>query len=277
VNLEWLLEPLRYEFFVRGLIGLSLIAVLCACVGTFVVLKGLSYIGDAMAHAVFPGIVASFLLKINYFIGGVAAAIITALSIGFVARRSGLKQDSAVGTVFVGMFALGVVLLSQTRTYSVDLAHLLVGEPLGISSSDIQTTLILGSFALIALFALQKELVLVSFDETEARVIGLPVNALNTFTLILIALTVVLAIQVVGTILVVSFLVTSSSTARLLTTRVGAMMLWGSGIGVACGVLGLYLSYFLGTPAGAMVVIVNTLVFIAVLLLRRTRNDPARV
>ncbi len=271
-----ILEPLHYEFFVRGLIGLSLVAVLCACVGTFVVLKGLSYIGDAMAHAVFPGIVASFLLKINYFIGGIAAAIITALSIGVVSRRSGLKQDSAVGTVFVGMFALGVVLLSQTRTYSVDLAHLLVGEPLGISLDDIQGTLLLGGVALLALFGLQKELVLVSFDETEARVAGLPVSRLNTALLILIALTVVLAIQVVGTILVVSFLVTSSSTARLLTTRVGGMMLWGSLVGVGCGVLGLYLSYHLGAPAGATVVIVNTVVFALVLLLRR-RHDPARV
>jgi manganese/iron transport system permease protein len=272
-----ILEPLQYAFFVRGLIGLSLVAVLCACVGTFVILKGLSYIGDAMAHAVFPGIVASYLLKINYFVGGVVAAIITALSIGFVGRRSGLKQDSAVGTVFVGMFALGVVLLAQTRTYSVDLAHLLVGEPLGISEGDILTTLILGTLALLALFGLQKELVLVSFDETEAKVSGLPVNALNTFILILIALTVVLAIQVVGTILVVSFLVTSSSTARLLTTRIFSMMLLGSAIGLGCGVLGLYLSYHLGTPAGAMVVIVNTSVFALVLLLRRRQRDPARV
>jgi manganese/iron transport system permease protein len=275
--MELLLEPLSYGFFVRGLLGLSLIAVLCACVGTFVVLKGLSYIGDAMAHAVFPGIVAAFLLKINYFVGGVAAAVLTALGVSLVSRRSGLKQDSAVGTVFVGMFALGVVLLSTTRTYSVDLAHLLVGEPLGISAGDIGATLLLGGLALLALFAIQKELVLVSFDETEARVMGLPVTVINTSMLVLIALTVVLAIQVVGTILVVSFLVTSSSTARLLTTRVTPMMIVGSAIGVACGVVGLYLSYFLGTPAGAMVVIVNTLVFAAVLLLRPARRDPARV
>jgi manganese/iron transport system permease protein len=275
--MDWVLEPLSYGFFVRGLVGLSLIAVLCACVGTFVVLKGLSYIGDAMAHAVFPGIVAAFLLRINYFVGGVVAAILTALGIGAISRRSGLKQDSAVGTVFVGMFALGVVMLSTTRTYSVDLAHLLVGEPLGISAEDIAATLVLGGLALLALLGIQKELVLVSFDETEARVMGLPVAALNTFTLVLIALTVVLAIQVVGTILVVSFLVTSSSTARLLTARVNQMMLVGSVVGVLCGVVGLYLSYFLGTPAGAMVVLVNTAVFALVLTLRGSRRDPARV
>ena len=271
-----LLEPLQYEFFTRALLGVSLIAALCALVGVYVVLRGLSYIGDAMAHAVFPGIVAAFLLKINYFVGGVIAAVLTSLGIGYISNRSGLRQDSAIGIVFVGMFALGVVLLSSVRTYAVDLGHLLVGDPLGISSGDLVTTLIVGAVVGVILGVFHKELLLVAFDPTEARVIGLPVGRLNNLLLVLIALTVVLAIQMVGTILVVSLLVTSSSTARLLTTRVRSMMLAGAALGAGSGVVGLYASYFLNVPSGAMVVIVNTVFFVLVLALRR-RRDPARV
>ena len=142
--IEFLLEPLQYEFIVRAFLGVSLVAALCAVIGVYVVLRGLSYIGDAMAHAVFPGIVAAFLLKINFFVGGMLAAILTSLGIGYVSSRSGLRQDSAIGIVFVGMFALGVVLLSRARTYAVDLGHLLVGNPLSISSTDLLTTLVIG-------------------------------------------------------------------------------------------------------------------------------------
>jgi manganese/iron transport system permease protein len=270
-----ILEPLQYGFIVRGMIGLTLISALCGVIGVYVVLRGLSYIGDAMAHAVFPGIVAAFLLKINLLVGGVIAAVLTSLGIGYVTQRSGLKQDSAIGIVFVGMFALGVVLLSSVRTYAVDLSRFLVGDPLGISSQALWTTLAVGAVIALVLAAFHKELLLLAFDPTEARVIGLPVERLNNLLLVLIALAVVLAIQVVGTILVVSLLVTSSSTARLLTSRIRTMMLAGAGIGALSGVLGLYGSYYANAPAGAMIVLVNTLLFVIVLAVRR-RRDPAR-
>ncbi len=274
--MNFLLEPLQYGFFVRATIGMGLVAALCGVIGVYVVLRGLSYIGDAMAHAVFPGIVAAFLLKVNTLLGGVLAAILTSLGIGFVSQRSGLKQDSAIGIVFVGMFALGVVMLSSVRTYAVDLSRLLVGDPLGISSEALWTTLGVGLSIALVLAAFHKELLLVAFDPTEARVIGLPVTRLNNLLLVLIALAVVLAIQVVGTILVVSLLVTSSSTARLLTSRVRSMMITAAGLGALAGVMGLYASYHLNTPAGASIVLVNTLMFVLVLGLRR-RRDPARV
>ncbi len=269
--MTWLLEPLQFEFFQRALLGVGIIALLCGVIGAFVVLRGLSYIGDAMAHAVFPGIVAAFLLKIDYYLGGVAAAIITALGIGWVSRKSGLKQDAAIGTVFVGMFALGIVLLSRTKSYSVDLAHLLVGDPLGIAPEDILATTIFTVIILAALFAIRKELVLIAFDEIEARVSGLPVQRLNAFLMILIALTVVLAIQMVGTVLVVSMLVTASSTARMLTSRLSQMILVGSLVGASGGMLGLYASYHFDAPAGAMIVLVNTAIFVLVLVFRHKR------
>ncbi len=274
--MNFLLEPLQYPFFVRGLVGVSLVAGLCGVIGVYVVLRGLSYIGDAMAHAVFPGIVGAFLLKTNTLFGGLLAAILTSFGIGFVTQRSGLKQDSAIGIIFVGMFALGVVLLSSVKTYAVDLSRILTGDPLGISSADIWLTLGLGVVVGLVLLAFNKELLLVAFDPTEARVIGLPVNRLNNLLLVLIALTVVLAIQMVGTILVVSLLVTSASSARLLTARVSTMMMLGAAIGVVSGVLGLYASYHLSIPPGATVVLTNTFFFLLVLLLRR-RGDPARV
>jgi manganese/iron transport system permease protein len=267
--MNWLLEPLQFEFFQRALLGVGIIALLCGVVGAFVVLRGLSYIGDAMAHAVFPGIVAAFILKVDYYLGGLVAAVITALGIGWVSRRSGLKQDAAVGTVFVGMFALGIVLLSSTKSYSVDLAHLLVGDPLGIAPNDIVATAIFTFLILGVLFLIRKELVLVAFDEIEARVSGLPVQQLNAFLMILIALTVVLAIQMVGTVLVVSMLVTAASSARMLTSRLSQMMLVGSLIGALGGVIGLYASYHFDAPAGAMIVLVNTAIFVLVLLLKR--------
>jgi manganese/iron transport system permease protein len=274
--ISFVLEPLQYAFFVRGLLGVSLVAALCGVIGVYVVLRGLSYIGDAMAHAVFPGIVGAFLLKTNTLFGGLLAAILTSLGIGFVTQRSGLKQDSAIGIIFVGMFAFGVVLLSSVKTYAVDLSRILTGDPLGISSNDIWLTLGLGVVVGLVLMAFNKEWLLVAFDPTEARVIGLPVNRLNNLLLVLIACTVVLAIQMVGTILVVSLLVTSASTARLLTTRVSTMMVLGAGIGMVSGVLGLYASYHLSIPPGATVVLTNTFFFLLVLLLRR-RTDPARV
>jgi manganese/iron transport system permease protein len=274
--MNFLLEPLQYPFFVRGLVGVSLVAGLCGVIGVYVVLRGLSYIGDAMAHAVFPGIVGAFLLKTNTLFGGLLAAILTSLGIGFVTQRSGLKQDSAIGIIFVGMFALGVVLLSSVKTYAVDLSRILTGDPLGISSADIWLTLGLGVVVGLVLMAFNKELLLVAFDPTEAQVIGLPVNRLNNLLLVLIAFTVVLAIQMVGTILVVSLLVTSASTARLLTARVSTMMVLGAGIGMVSGLVGLYASYHLSIPPGATVVLTNTFFFLLVLLLRR-RTDPARV
>ncbi|MFN3266359.1 MAG: metal ABC transporter permease [Deinococcales bacterium] len=264
-----MLEPLQFEFFVRALLGVSLIALLCGVVGCFVVLRGLSYIGDAIAHAVFPGLVGAFLLKLDYYLGGLVAAVLTAFGIGWVVQKGGLKQDAAIGTVFVGMFALGVVMLSKTQTYSVDLAHLLVGDPLGISTTDILMTALVSTLILLALFLLRKELLLVAFDPIEARVLGLPVERLNAFLLVLIACTVVLAIQMVGTVLVVSLLVTAASSARMLTSRLLPMMGIASLLGVLGGVLGLFASYILDTPAGATVVLVNTFSFVLVLVFKR--------
>ncbi|AZI42257.1 metal ABC transporter permease [Deinococcus psychrotolerans] len=263
------LEPFHYAFFLRGLLGVALVSVLCAMIGTWVVLRGLSYIGDAMSHAVLPGIVGAFLLRGNLLLGALAAAIITALGIGAVGRRSGLKQDSAIGIVFVGMFALGLVMLSRAPTYTNDLANFLIGNPLGVTASDLWSTLIATLVVGGVLTFIQKELLLVSFDPTEARAVGLPVGRLNNLLLILIGLVVVLTVQLVGTTLSVSLLITSSATARLRSRSLRGMMLAAAVIGALCGTLGLYLSYFLDTAPGPTIVLVNTLTFLLALPFRR--------
>jgi manganese/iron transport system permease protein len=266
---HWLTDPLQFNFFVRALLAVTLVSALCALVGAWVVLRGLSYIGDAMSHAVFPGIVGAFLTGGNLLLGALLAAVLTALGIGAIGQRSGLKQDSAIGIVFVGMFALGVVMLSRVPTFTSDLSTFLIGNPLGVTAGDLWSAL--GVTVLVGglLLAIQKELLLASFDPTEARAVGLPVRRLESLLLILIGLVVVLTVQLVGTTLSVSLLITSSAAARLLTHSLRGMMLLAAVLGALGGVSGLYLSYYLNTAPGATIVLVNTVVFLLALALRR--------
>lgn len=264
-----LTDPLQFDFFVRALAAVVLVSVLCALVGAWVVLRGLSYIGDAMSHAVLPGIVAAFLMKGNLLLGALVAAVLTALGIGVIGQRSGLKQDSAIGIVFVGMFALGVVMLSRASTFTTDLTAFLIGNPLGVSPADLWgalgVTVVVGAL----LTAVQKELLLAAFDPTEARAIGLPVGRLNNLLLILIGLVVVLTVQLVGTTLSVSLLITSSAAARLLARSLKKMIGLAALLGTLGGVTGLYISYYANTAPGATIVLVNTAIFLLALALRR--------
>ncbi|EYB68797.1 hypothetical protein DEIPH_ctg017orf0160 [Deinococcus phoenicis] len=264
-----LTDPLQFDFFVRALLAVVLVSVLCALVGAWVVLRGLSYIGDAMSHAVFPGIVGAFLAGGNLLVGALVAAVLTALGIGAVGQRSGLKQDSAIGIVFVGMFALGVVMLSRAPTFTTDLSNFLIGNPLGVTPGDLWSALGVTVLVGALLTAVQKELLLASFDPTEARATGLPVRGLNNLLLILIGLVVVLTVQLVGTTLSVSLLITSSAAARLLARSLKKMIGLAALLGTVGGVVGLYLSYFLNTAPGATIVLVNTAIFLLALTLRR--------
>lgn len=267
--MHWLTDPLGYDFFTRALLAVVLVSALCALVGAWVVLRGLSYIGDAMSHAVFPGIVAAFLMKGNLLLGALIAAVLTALGIGQVGQRSGLKQDSAIGIVFVGMFALGVVMLSRAPTFTTDLSAFLIGNPLGVTPGDLWATLAVTAGVGGLLYAVQKELLLASFDPTEARAVGLPVRRLESLLLILIGLVVVLTVQLVGTTLSVSLLITSSAAARLGARSLPSMMGLSALYGTVGGVIGLYVSYYQNTAAGATIVLVNTALFLLALALRR--------
>ncbi len=264
--MDQLLVPLQYPFMQRGLIAAVMVGVLCSIIGTYVVLRGMAFIGDALAHAVLPGVAVAYLVQGNLLIGALGAGVATALGIGFLIQRAQVKEDTAIGVLFAGFFALGVLLLSTVRSYTVDLTHILFGNVLGVSTADLAATAVLGAVVLGTIVLLYKELLLMVFDPVLAAAIRLPLNLLRYLFLVLLSVTVVVSIQTVGVALVVAMLVTPAATASLLTQRLPTMMLTAAGIGVVSAVVGLYLSFYVDVASGAAIVLVCTAVFFAVLV-----------
>src|SRR5579859_4125381 len=260
-------EPLAHAFFLRALAAAVLVGTVCAVVGTYVVLKGLAFIGDAISHAAFPGIVAAFILKGSFLVGAGIAAVGTALAIGFVSRHARIRADTAIGVLFAGTFALGVFMFSTIQGYVADLFSFLFGNILAITITDLAGLLVLGSAVLIVVGVLWKELLYATFDPLGAAASGLPVGLLESLFLALVALTIVISLQAVGIILVVAMLVTPPATAQLLTVRFGRLMALAIAIGVAAAVVGLYTSYWLNAASGATIVLVETGLFLAALAL----------
>jgi ABC-type Mn2+/Zn2+ transport system permease subunit len=269
---ELLIEPLRYPFMVRGLLASLMVGTLCAVVGTYVVLRGMAFFGDALAHAILPGVAIAYLMETNLFWGALAMGLVTAVGIGYLSRRSEIKEDTVIGVVFAASFALGVALLSTVQTYSVDLAHILFGNVLGVSNTDLWLTAGLGLVVLLAVFLLYKELLVVSFDPILAATLRLPLNVLDYLLLVLIALTVVVSLQTVGVALMVAMLVTPAATAYLLTRRLWHMMIVGAAIGATSSVSGLYLSFYVNIASGAAVVLVCTAFFVLAFLFAPRRG-----
>jgi manganese/iron transport system permease protein len=256
-----LVTPLSFGFMQRGLLAAVMIAIVCAVIGAFVIMQELAFIGDALAHASFPGVVIAFLLKFPLEIGGAVVGILTALGIGVITRRGKISQDTAIGVLFAGTFALGVALLSTVKNYTKDLFGLLLGDVLAIQATDLIVIAVMGALMLAIAFALYKELVLVTFDPIQAEVIGLPVGLLHELLLALMAVTIVISIQTVGIVLVVAMLVTPAATASLLVRRFPLVMLVGAIQGIVGVVAGLYLSFYLNIASGATIVLVLTSMF----------------
>jgi manganese/iron transport system permease protein len=265
--MDYLLEPLDSAFFVRALLAAVIVGIVCAVVGTYVVLKGIAFIGDAIAHAAFPGVVAAFLLSIPFYLGAAVAAVGTALAIGYVSRRARIRTDTAIGVLFAGTFAFGVFLYSTIQGYVADLFSFLFGQLLSTSLQDLIALAILGAIVLGIVGVLWKELLYATFDPLGAAASGLRVELLESLFLALIALTIVISIQAIGIILVVAMLVTPAATAQLMTVRFGRMMTLACGLAVGASITGLYLSYWLDVASGATIVLVQTAVFLIVLAL----------
>jgi manganese/iron transport system permease protein len=261
----FLVDPLTLGFMQRGLVAAILVGVVCAVMGAFVVLRGLAFIGDAVSHAAFPGLVIAFLLGIPLYLGGAVAAIATALAIGWVSRRGGLRFDTAVGVLFAGMFALGIVLFSTIDDYVADLFSYLLGNVLGITFADIVQVTVLGAIVLAVVVVLRKEFLYASFDPTGAAASGLPVEWLDYLLLGLIGVTIVVSIQTVGIVMVVAMLVTPAATAQMLVDRFWDLVRIAIGVAVFAAVVGLYVSYYLNVASGASIVLVETLCFAAAL------------
>lgn len=258
---EYFSDPLQYEFMRRALIEVVLMGAVTGAIGTYVVLRGLSFIGDALSHAIFPGIVISFLLGHNVFFGALIFGVLTSGGIAVVATNRRVKEDSAIGVLFAGTFALGVVLISSSKNFTRDLASFLFGNVLGVTTTDIWLSAIVGGVVVLLIVLFYKELLLTSFDRIAAQAMGLPVFWLDLLLLVMISLTIVVSLRAVGNILVVAMLVTPAATARLLTDRISVMMALSSAIGAASGVVGLFISYHQDVAAGGTIVLVATAAF----------------
>ncbi|MHB0923886.1 MAG: metal ABC transporter permease [Bellilinea sp.] len=266
--IDALLQPLQYPFMQRGLAAAVLVGIVCAVLGAYVVLRGMAFFGDALAHAILPGI------SIGYLVGGGAreplfwwamgTAVVSALGIGAVSRTARIKEDTAIGIIFAGMFALGIALISSVRSYTVDLAHFLFGDVLGVGANDLLLTAIFGGLILVVVFLFYKEFMILAFDPVLAATLRLPARLLDNILIVLIAVAIVVSLQTVGVALMVAMLVTPAATAFLLTRRLWKMMVLGAVIASASAVVGLYLSYYMNIASGAAIVLTCTAVFIVV-------------
>ena len=270
-----LLEPLQYAFVQRALVAAILVALVCASVGVFVVLRGLAFLGDAIAHAAFPGVVIAFLLKVNIVIGGSVAAVLSALAIGAVARRSGLKEDTAIGVVFSGMFALGIVLFSGIRTYTGDLLGILFGDVLGVTPDQLAVGAVSAAVVLLALWVIWRQLVFVSFDPIGAAAAGLNTLRYDTLLLGLIGLAIAVSVQIVGVVLVVAMLVTPAATARLVAKDLRTLVIAALVVAVGSSIAGIWLSYYVNAASGGTIVLVATTLFVVVWSVRSVARSRA--
>ncbi len=265
--IDALLAPLQFELGIRALLAAALVGLVCAVVGSYMVLRGLSFMGDAISHAAFPGVVMAYLFGGSLYLGGAIAAVATALGIGWISRRARLRSDAVIGVLFAGMFGLGVAIYSAIPNYVGDLFGFLFGDVLGIGMGDLIGLAILGGIVLVVIWALWKEFLFATFDPLGAGASGLNVNALDYLFLGLIALTIVVSIQAVGIILVVAMLTTPAATAQLLTARFGRLMAIAIAIGIASGIAGIYVSFWLNLASGASIVLIQTATFLLALAL----------
>lgn len=260
------LSVLGREFFQHALIAVVLIGALCGVVGTYVVLRGFAFIGDALAHATFPGVAIAYLFGTSILGGALAAGLVTSALIGFLARHRRVGNDTAIGVLFAGAFALGVMILSRVRTYRRDLGSLLFGNILGVSRADLLLIAAIGVVVLAVVALCYRELLLAAFDPTYAASLGYRTWLLDLLTLGLLTLTIVVGLQAVGNVLIVALVVTPSAAARLLTDRVPTMMALGALIGAGSGLVGLFASYPTNLAPGATIVMVATLCFFVAFL-----------
>jgi ABC-type Mn2+/Zn2+ transport system permease subunit len=274
--LTTLIEPLRYPFMLRGLLAALMVGAVCATVGTYIVLRGMAFFGDALAHAILPGIAVGYLAgggaREPLFWWALITAVVSSIGIGTITRGARLREDTAIGIVFAGMFALGIAMISTVRSYTVDLTHFLFGDILGVSGSDLILIAVFGALILTAVFVFYKEFLLLSFDPLMAATLRLPGRLLEYLLLVLIAVTIVISLQTVGVALMVAMLVTPAAAAYLLTRRLPVMMLLAAGIAALSGMVGLYISYYASVASGAAIVLTSTAFFALAWLARNLRR-----
>ncbi|BDE05212.1 membrane protein [Vulcanimicrobium alpinum] len=272
--MDGLLAPFAPDFMQRAFLAAIVVGALCSALGTYVVLRKLSFIGDGLAHASFAGIVIAYLRGGSFWIGATIATVVTALGIGFVHRRARVSLDTAIGVLFTGAFALGIFLMSRSTRATLDLQSFLFGNILGVSSGDLLNVLVLGLIVAFVVGALWRPLLYTSFDPVVAQAAGIREQFVDDALLVILALTIIVSLQLVGIVLVAALLVTPAAAAAQLTRRFVPMMLLSIGFGVTATVGGLYASYQLRAASGATIVLLATLIFFGALAVSAARRRP---
>jgi ABC-type Mn2+/Zn2+ transport system permease subunit len=270
--IDWLTEPFTLQFMQRALAASLIVGVVCSVLGCFVVLRSMAFLGDALAHAILPGIALAYLLGVNLVAGALVAALVVAFGIGLFSRGGTIREDTAIGILFAAALSLGVLLISTVRTYATDLTHILFGNVLGVTGADLWLTGGLAALVLVVLLVLYKEFVLAAFDPVLAHTLGRRPELMRSLMLVLLALTIVISLQTVGVGLVAAMLVTPAATASLLTRRLPTMMAVSAAIGALSSVVGLYLSYYLDVASGAAIVLTATALFVVAFLVAPRRG-----
>jgi manganese/iron transport system permease protein len=274
--MDALLTPFRFQFMQYALLAAILVGISCASIGVYVVLRRMAFIGDALSHTILPGLIFAYLNQLNLFVGAIVAGVATALGIGWLSRRDEIREDTAIGIMFTGMFALGILMMSSVNSFR-DLTHILFGNILGVSAEDLLLMALTTIGILITLMLFHKELELTSVDPTYGEVIGLRASRIRYLLLVLLAFTVVSSIQVVGVVMTSALLVTPAATASLLTNRLSHMMGIAVVVAVVSGVIGLYASFYADVASGAAIVLSCTVFFIVAWLWQSFRQRQGEV
>lgn len=266
--LDTLIEPLQYGFMQRSLMIAVIVGVICSVVGSYLLVRRLALLGDAISHSLLPGLAIAFILGINIYFGAFIAGVISAILIAWIHTRSPIKEDAAMGIVFSAFFALGITLITIVqKSNKIDLNHFLFGNILGVTIGEVRDTALIAALVLLTVALFYKELLFFCFDALGAQAAGLPVDRFNAGLMILVALTVVASMKAVGVILVLALLITPAAAAYLLVPRLHQIMLIGAGIGVFSSICGMYLSYYYNLPSGPAIVMVVSLLFVFAFLL----------
>ena len=267
--IDFIVGPFQYGFMVRALIVSVLVGVMCPVLGAYVITRGRAFMGDALAHSVLPAMVVAFLLGISPFFAAVPAGIVIALLMGSVARRTGISEDTSIGIIFAGMFALGLVMLSTSNNITVNIEDLLLGQVLGVSQTDVFVSLGLTALVIAGLYAFHRQLVYTTFDPVGAKVVGIRTGLIEYVLLALLALVIVIGIQAAGIVLVMAMLITPAAAAYLIAKRFTGVMIIGALIGALSAVAGLYLSFHADLPSGPSMALVATGIFAVAAVMKR--------
>ncbi|UFU00757.1 metal ABC transporter permease [Radiobacillus kanasensis] len=263
--MEFIDAIMQYKFLQKALLTSIMVGIICGVIGCFIILRGMALMGDAISHAVLPGVALSYMLGTNFFFGAVISGLITSVAIGFVTQNSRIKHDTSIGIMFTAAFASGIIIITLLKS-STDLYHILFGNVLAVRSSDMWITLGIGVLVLVAVFLFYKELLVTSFDETMGAAYGLPVQFIHYFLMTLLTMVTVASLQTVGIVLVVAMLITPAAAAYLLTDRLSIMIFLAASIGAISAIVGLYYSFTYNLASGATIVLTSTSIFILVFL-----------